>query len=170
LELLKTIAASPWYAVQTGHAYQRLQKDAFRLTEFVIRASQVAAIESVEVPIIHDPKDIFRLGARIANESEFRVTTDSLSLCGENEPLSRLALLPRPTKVSLVWKRIEYSLGQVDGHRPRFVTVPDALILEGLHGRVVLVQDDAPSWLRMDLDEALIRRALDEAEHVDELI
>lgn len=168
LDLLKKLATTPWYAVQTGHVYERLQKDAFRLTDLVIRASEVVAIGSIEVPIIHEPADVFRLSARVANESEFFVTTDSLSLCGKNEPLSHLALLPRPMKVSLVWKRVEYSLGQVDGHRSKFVAVPDALVLEGLHGRVVVAQDE-PSWLRLDTDERSVGLVLDEAEHVDEL-
>jgi hypothetical protein len=48
------------------------------------------------------------------------------------------------------------------------VTTPYALLVESARGRLLISQDDLPSWIRLDWDSHAIKQALNLAEVIQD--
>jgi hypothetical protein len=74
--------------------------------------------------------------------------------------------LPQPIAIEVVWTSHEYGVAEKHSSRTLSVTVPDALIIHGRAGRLLIAPDELPNWLVVSIDPQRIDEAIRNSQRI----
>jgi hypothetical protein len=165
-EVMESLARTPWYALQTDEAFQQLDEQAIRTAALIVRADRLVRIASLDTQL-RGRAEAFRLCFRIVDNDKAPPTLRSMVLSGGRASLlEHLHLVPRP-KLSLLWQSLDYPVDDTKDPGLICVTFPDGLLLVGDNGRLLVRQDELPTWLRLEWDDIAIEKFMKRAYRVD---
>lgn len=155
IRCLDALGRAHWFSVRAEGSFQAIDQKSIRAFVVAIRTSQVVLLESRDVQLSGN-HEAFRISLR---ESSGLNPPDSegLDICGGVAPwLADIGILPQPAAIEVVWTAHEYGVAAKHFSRTLSVTVPDALIIHGRAGRLLLTPDEVPNWLLASIDSQRI--------------
>ena len=165
-ELVELLARTPWYSLRATDATEQGRK-CLRVAALTVRADRVVRIESLDIQL-RDNHEAFRIHFSVVdNVKTGQSSSMSRALAGgRGSILEDLHLLPHP-KLSLVWQELEYPVSQAKDSDVMRVTVPDGLLIQGNKGRLLVYQDELPTWLRVEWEDDTVEGFLERAPRID---
>jgi hypothetical protein len=165
LECLKAIANAFWFSIRAEGTFEWLDKRAIRTSTIAIRSSEVILLESKDIQLSSN-HEAFRISVRRAPNVS-RAASEGLDICGPGDAwLNHIEVLPKPLCLDLLWNSYEYEIQEDNFSRALAVSVPDALVIQGREGKLLVSQDEAPMWLAVTGDPPRIEEALGRSERV----
>jgi hypothetical protein len=158
LDCLKSLATSHWFSVRTRGIFQRVDKQSIRATEIEIRSVETVVLGSKDIPLSGD-HEAFRISLR--KQTGASSDADQLEICGgAGAWLSKVGVLPAPLAVDLVRFTQEYGMAGKHASRTLTIEVPEAVLVQGNGGRLLVSQDAMPMWLNVTADAERIDNTL----------
>jgi hypothetical protein len=150
LECLRLLATNHWFSVRARGIFQRVDKESIRATEIAVRSVETVVLGSKDIPLSGN-HEAFRISVR--KQTGASPDGDQFDICGGAEAwLSKVAVLPAPLAVNLVWITEEYGLDAKYASRTLTIEVPEAVLVQGHGGRLLVSQDAMPMWLNVTAD------------------